>query len=185
MFTQDPENRPLIERLMQYKKIFLLEGIAFTILGIFALAAPALFSLTLDLFLGWLFVFGAIAMAIRTCQTRGMPNRTASWVSTCLYLAIGLLFLVYPTSGILTLDLLLACFFLFDGISKIYGALLLRPLPSWGWILFSGIMSLILSVLIFATWPSQAAWVLGILVGINLLFTGLSTLGFLWSFSRR
>lgn len=184
MFEIDPENRPLVTLIKRFKNFFLAEGIVFTLLGIFALALPTLFSLTLDYFLGWLFVLGAIALGIRTMQTGGMPNRTASIISTILYLFLGFMFLVYPASGIATLTLLLACFFVFDGIAKIYGSLKLKPLPMWGWILVSGILSLILAVLILAMWPTQAAWVLGVLVGINLLFTGLTTLGFLWSLSR-
>jgi uncharacterized membrane protein HdeD (DUF308 family) len=176
---------PLLDFLLKYRKLFLFEGIIFTLLGIFALAAPIVFSMTLDIIFGWLFLVGGIAQGIRTVRTPDLPHRTSSLISTFVYLLLGLLFLAYPASGILALDLLLGCFFVFDGVTKIYGGLQLRPVPAWGWMIFSGILSLCIALLILANWPQLAAQMLGILVGINLLFSGLATLGFLWGISKR
>jgi uncharacterized membrane protein HdeD (DUF308 family) len=180
----DPNQQPIVEFLKTHRKLFLFEGIIFTCLGIFALAAPMIFSLTLDIIFGWLFLIGGIALGIRTVQAQNMPNRASSIVSTVLYLLLGLLFLAYPASGILALDLLLGCFFVFDGIAKIYGGLQLRPVPAWGWVVFSGILSLCIATLILANWPEKAALMLGVLVGINLLCSGLATFGFLWGVSK-
>ncbi|MBS0637496.1 MAG: DUF308 domain-containing protein, partial [Verrucomicrobia bacterium] len=164
--------------------LFIAEGILFTLLGILGMALPQFFSLTLDYFFGWLFILGAVALGYRSIATPDMPNRTASIFSSILYLVLGILLFVYPMSGILTLTLLLAFYFFLDGVVKVYGAFQIKPLKSWGWILTSGVLSLILAALILGLWPSQASWILGMLVGINLFITGVTTLGFIWSLSK-
>ena len=78
MFEDDPENRLIVEMIKHNRNLFLFEGIAFVLLGIFALVAPTIFSLTLDLFLGWILILGAVALGVRTVRTPSMPNRTAS-----------------------------------------------------------------------------------------------------------
>ena len=179
------EDRPLIALMKRYKNLFLAEGIFFTILGLFAMAVPQFFSLTLDYFLAWLFVISAVAIGYRYFQTPDMPNRSSVILSALLYLALGILLFVYPMSGILTLTLLLAFYFLADGCTKIYGGMQIKPVKSWGWIVCSGVLSLILSGLILAGWPSEASWMLGMLVGINLFITGVTTLGFIWALTKR
>ncbi len=178
------EERPLLELFRRYKNLFVIEGILFTLLGIFAISLPQVFSLTLDYFIGWVFIFSAIAIAIRSFQATEMPDRTAAIVSTLLYLVLGVLLLVYPMTGILTLTLLLALYFLLDGIIKIYSSLQIKPISNWGWILTSGILSLILSGLIIGYWPQEASWMLGMLVGINLLVTGIITLTFIYNLNE-
>jgi uncharacterized membrane protein HdeD (DUF308 family) len=81
----------------------------------------------------------------------------------------------------MTLTLILGFFFIFDGILKIYTSSRLKPIGYWKWVLVSGITSLILAFLILVSWPTESPWVLGVLVGINFLSTGLTMLGFLWS----
>lgn len=174
----------LILLMKRYKNLFIAEGVTFTLLGILALAVPKFFSLTIDFFLAWLFIVSAFALGYRAMQTPNMPNRTAVLVNAVLYFVVGVLLLVYPASGILTLTLLLAAYFIFDGAAKIYGGMQIRPVKSWGWIVASGVLSLILAGIILAGWPEQASWILGTLVGINLLITGITTLGFIWTVSK-
>src|SRR5207302_9775209 len=78
-------------------------------------------------------------------------------------------------AGVLTLSMVLVAFFIIEGIASIIGAIEHRQhLRSWGWVLFSGIIDLLLAYLIWAGWPSSASWAIGLLVGINMLFLGLS-----------
>ena len=177
------DNIPEIMR--RYKHIFIAEGVIFTLLGLFAMSLPQVFSLTLDYFFGWLFVIGALALGARAILTPDMPNKTNTLLSTLLYLILGILLLVYPMSGILTLTLLMGVYFLFDGIAKIYGGIEMKPMHNWGWIVTNCVLSLILALLIFGSWPSQASWVLGVLFGINLFITGIITLAFMWSISKK
>ena len=84
------------------------------------------------------------------------------------------MFLRYPLSGILTLTLLLAVVFLLEGILKIALSFKVKPQSNWGWLLVSGIAGIILAIIIILEFPAAAAWILGLLVGINLLISGLT-----------
>ncbi len=171
-------NGPLFQLMKRYKKLFIIEGILFTLFGIFAILLPKLFSLTLDYFIAWLFILSSGAIAFGSMQGEELPNRKVSIISAILYFVLGVLLLIYPMSGILTLTLLLAFYFMFDGIAKLYSSTQIKPLKGWGWLVLSAIISLALAMLILAFWPGEASWMLGMLVGINLLITGITTLIF-------
>jgi uncharacterized membrane protein HdeD (DUF308 family) len=81
---------------------------------------------------------------------------------------------VYPVTGTLTLTLALAIFFAVNGLFKVLRAVEHRAMPRWGFLLFDGLLSLVLGIPIAVGWPSTAAWALGVLVGIDLLFSGFS-----------
>lgn len=153
-------------------KLFLFEGIIFILLGILAIALPNFATLSVELFIGWLFLLGGIVQAYRVFQSRGRNDFWLSLISPILAIIVGLLLLAYPLTGILTLTFLLAIYFLIEGIAKIAVSLKLKPLKSWGWMLLSGLLSIALGAIIFAGWPGTAVWVLGLLVGINMLFFG-------------
>jgi uncharacterized membrane protein HdeD (DUF308 family) len=95
-------------------------------------------------------------------------------LSAVLYLGVGLMLLVDPLKGALALTLILAVFLLVEGIFKIITAFRVRDHRGWGWLLASGIVSVVLGVMIWAQWPASGLWVIGLLVGIQLLFTGWS-----------
>jgi uncharacterized membrane protein HdeD (DUF308 family) len=173
---QDPKNI-MIELLKRNRKLFFWESIAFIILGVAALTAPVLFSITIDLMIGWLAILAACLLAARIAQSQAVPNTASAVMSMILYLILGLLLLAYPLSGIITLNILLACFFICDGVFKLTSAIQLKPAPRWGWIFLNGILSFILGLLIIVSLPGGAPWVLGILIGINLLASGLVQLG--------
>lgn len=180
MFGIYPKNHDILEEVKRNRNLFLSEGIAFTLIGIFAILLPTLFSLTLAYFLGWVLVIGAIVVGIRTIRAQEMPNRTLSALSTILYLFLGFMFLAYPISGIMALTLALGCFFVYDGIVKIYSSMHIRPVRRWSWFLGSGIISLVLALMILLSWPTEETWVLGVLIGVNFLSTGLAMIWFLW-----
>ena len=78
----------------------------------------------------------------------------------------------HPIAGVLTLTMILAAFFVVEGIFKIVMAIQMRSMPNWGWMFISGLIALVLGGLIWVGWPATAAWVIGLLVGIDLIFGG-------------
>lgn len=183
MLQEDPR-KFMISLIQQNRSVILFEGLAFVCIGILALLAPALFSLALEYILGFIALFGAGVLGARIFQAKELPNRSSNIMTMILYLALGSLLLFYPLSGILTINLLLACFFIFDGIFKMTSSMQLRPAPRWGWLFFSGFLSFVLALLILMAFPAGAAWILGILVGINLLCTGFVQLALLWALPK-
>ena len=156
-------------------KLFLAEGIVMMILGLLAIAVPEVATLAITIFIGWLFFVGGIFRTISVLQHRAMPGFAWSLLTAVLAIVLGLILILRPISGVLTLTIALAAFFVIEGISAILLALEhRRHLPSWGWVLFSGLVDLLLAYLIWDGWPSSAGWAIGLLVGINMVFVGLS-----------
>jgi uncharacterized membrane protein HdeD (DUF308 family) len=89
--------------------------------------------------------------------------------------------LAYPISGIVTLTLLIAAFFFVEGVIQLMIGFQMRSLQGWGWMVFSGIISILLAGLIWSEFPGSARWVIGLLVGVNLLIFGLSQLFLVFS----
>ena len=107
-------------------------------------------------------------------MVRGWRGFLLELLSAVLYLGVGILLLVNPLEGALALTIVLAAFLVVEGIFKIIMAMRVRDHDGWGWLLASGILSVTLGVLIWAQWPASGLWVIGLLVGIQLLFTGWS-----------
>jgi uncharacterized membrane protein HdeD (DUF308 family) len=82
--------------------------------------------------------------------------------------------LMHPLLGVLSLTLFLAVFLLFEGVVEIAFYFKIRGAPNAGWVLFDGIITLILGFLIWRRWPSSSVWVIGTLLGISLIFSGIS-----------
>jgi uncharacterized membrane protein HdeD (DUF308 family) len=154
--------------------LFLVEGIVLLILGFLAIVIPPLATLAVTILLGWLFLISGIVGLFTTFWARHAPGFWWSLLSAVLGLAAGLALLAWPVSGAVSLTLVLILFFLIEGIASIMYALEHRQQVSgrWGWMLASGIVDLILAAIIFAGLPGTAAWAIGLLVGINMLFGG-------------
>ena len=162
--------------MREHWKLFLVEGIILVILGILAIIIPPLATIGITIFIGWLFLISGIAGLITTYGARQAPGFWWSLLSAILGIAAGIVLLAWPVSGAVSLTLLLIVFFVIEGVLSIMYALEhKRELTGqWGWMLFSGIIDLILAAIIFAGLPGTAAWALGLLVGINMLFGGSS-----------
>ena len=156
-------------------KLVLVQGIVMMVLGFLAVAEPNVATFAIGIFVGWLFFIGGIFRALSVWQSRGMPGFAWSMLTALLAIVLGLILIFRPLAGVLTLTMVLIAFFILEGITAIVLAVQHRAhLGSWGWVLFSGIVDLLLAYLIWAGWPSSADWAIGLLVGINMLFFGLS-----------
>jgi uncharacterized membrane protein HdeD (DUF308 family) len=173
-----------MEDLRRSRSLFIFEGIAFILLGILAIALPGIMTLGVELFVGWLLLIGGLVQGYRTLQAYEAPGFWASLLSSLLSIVIGVLFLVYPLQGVLTLTLLLMVFFFVEALAKIIFAFQIKPVQGWGWLLVSGILALGMGLIIFAGWPSTAVWVIGLLVGINMLFFGSALLSLAYNVKK-
>lgn len=167
-----------METLRPYRSVLIIEGIIFAILGCLAIALPQLFTVAIELIVGWLFIIAGVILFFRAFQWREEGVFWPTLISAILNLVIGILLVIYPVAGVLSLTMLLIAFFILDGISKLFLSFQLKPIKNWGWLLISGLLSLALAVLLIAGWPGTAAWAIGLLVGINMLFSGISLIAF-------
>jgi uncharacterized membrane protein HdeD (DUF308 family) len=166
----------VLDSVRKHWGLFLVEGIVLLVLGIAAIVVPPLATLAFTIFLGWLFLISGIAGLITTFWMRKDPGFWWSLLSALLGIAAGIVLLIAPVSGVVSLTLILIAFFIIEGVVSIMYALDHRSdLPGgWVWMLFSGIIDLVLAAMIFAGLPGTAAWAIGLLVGINMLFGGVA-----------
>ncbi len=147
-------------------------GILWIILGTLAIIMPFAATLAVEMVFGVLFLIGGIAQLVQAFRSKGWKVFALQVLGGLLALALGAILLFYPLQGVLTLTILLAAFFVAQGIVKIMAAFRQRPSAGWGWLMFSGILGVIVGVIIWAALPEAAIWVLGLLVGIELIFSG-------------
>jgi uncharacterized membrane protein HdeD (DUF308 family) len=168
-----------------FKGVLYFEGVLFFLLGIAAIVLPQFFTLGIEILVGGLFIVAGTVQLIRLFQGDRQVGFWSAAVSAILSLTIGALLLFYPLAGIFSLTFLLIVYFIVDGLSKLYYSYQLKPQENWGWVLLSGILSLGLAAIILAGLPQTAGWVIGLLVGINMLFFGFSLFGIASAIPKR
>jgi len=149
-------------------------GVLLILVGLEALAAPYLAALLTALWVAWGLIFGGVAELISAFSSA--ENRLWKGIRGLLYLAIGLYMRGNPGSGLAAVALVLAWMLLFQGAFSIAGALQLRPERGRGWWLFDGILTLLLAFIIFSGWPGDSVRIISLLVGINLIVSGVNRL---------
>jgi uncharacterized membrane protein HdeD (DUF308 family) len=150
---------------------FLALGIILIVVGTIAVAMPFVASLATAVTFGALLLAGGIAQLVGAFWTRDWSGFFLSLLMGVLYLVLALFFLRDPGDALLAMTLLLACVLMVGGLFRIIGSLMYR-FPHWGWTLVGGIINLLLGIMIWQQWPVAGLWVIGLFVGIDLIFTG-------------
>lgn len=172
----DPEQiRAAVARtIREHSTFFLVEGIILLVLGALAILLPPFATLAITIVFGWIFLVSGLIGWITTLGARGVPGFWWSLLSSVLATGAGLILLLQPSRGAVSLTALLIVFFIIEGFATVaYAFEHRRELAGrWEWMLVSGIVDLVLAVIILAGFPGTAIWALGILVGVNLIFGG-------------
>lgn len=147
-------------------------GILMIILGIIAIGAPYVTSITINLLVGWLLIISGVAHAVHAFQVTGWRGVLMQVLCALLYLGVGVMMITNPIAGLLALTMTVLAYFIVSGIFKIILAIRTENLPQRGWVTFSGILSLVLAIYIGAQFPVSAMWLIGMLFGIEMIFSG-------------
>jgi uncharacterized membrane protein HdeD (DUF308 family) len=150
---------------------FLAFGIALVLIGVLAIARAVAATVVSMLFFGWLLVIAAgieIVQAIMVGKWAGLYHH---WLGAILFGVLGALIVWRPLVSAEILTLLMGAFFLVAGLFQLITPFLVS-LPEWGWHALNGIITLVLGILILAQWPVSGLWVIGLFVGIELIFYG-------------
>jgi len=150
----------------------LIAGILLAIVGAAGIFLPGVLSLAIEIFLGWLMIVGGILWGYYNYRWHG--STFISWLKPLILFAGGILLLVYPVSGIAAITLLVSFYLIIDAFGSFGMAFEFRPQPGWIWMILNGVLSLALAILILMGWPATSPIYLGIIVGISLLFDGVS-----------
>ena len=163
-----------IEKIKEHKNQFLSLGIVFMILGVLAISLPWAFTVGFELTVGWLFLLGGLLQFFHVFKSRTVPGALAGTLLAVLLAVVGILLIRHPLQGLLTFTFLLVIFFFIEGCTKIILAFQVRPVMGWGWVFFNGVLGLAIAMMVWAEWPTSAYWLIGLLIGINMLFYGWS-----------
>lgn len=159
------------------KSALVTEGLVFTILGALAIVLPNIAGVSITILVGVITLVAGCVQCLRVLQNRHTSAFWLSLIAAILAIIIGVLLLASPTRGVALLTLLLGVWFLVHGVIQVTLAIQAKGHSNnWAVLLISGIASLVLAIIIYAGWPFNASWVLGLLLGINLLFFGVSLL---------
>ncbi len=149
-------------------------GVLLIILGVLAVASPFLAAVAVNAIIAWLIVFAGLvhlALAFRVHSAGSVIWKLLVGVA---YVCFGIYLILHPTLGVISLTLVLASLFLVEGILDFVLYARTRHVQGASWFLFDGIVTLLLGLLIYVQWPSSAAWAIGTLVGISLIFSGVA-----------
>jgi uncharacterized membrane protein HdeD (DUF308 family) len=154
---------------------FLTLGILLVLGAMAAIAFPFLSTIAAKIAIGWIFLVAGVVEVIHAFYVK-------RWAGFFWNLLIGLLYIVaggwlafFPLTGILTLTIVIAALFMAEGLMELIMGFRMRPHEGWGWVVLSGLVAVAAGLLIALSLPESAVWALGLLAGINLLFSG-------WSF---
>ncbi len=147
-------------------------GISLLMLGMMAVAVPFIPGIGLVLVIGIILIAGGLAHLFHLPQCIGGKGFGIELLSGVVYLVLGGIIVTKPGAGLLGLTIIISALIFIEGIVQIIVALGLRPLERWGWTLASGIISVILALIIWSGWPISAAWLIGTLIGVALIFKG-------------
>lgn len=174
MYTPPADFRPLFVNTEEMRRNwgwFLALGIALIITGIIAASAATYTTLFTVLFLGCILVIGGILKCIYSFSVNQWSGFFLSLFGGLLYLAAGCLILYRPFVSAITITLLLAMLFIVSGSFKMISSAMMR-FRQWGWIFLNGLIAFLMGILILADWPLTGFWVLGLFLGIDLIFFG-------------
>ena len=151
-------------------------SVLMTAAGVLAIGLPQVAGIAVTEVVAWLLIFsGALHVAFAW-----RPSHAAAVIWEVLmglaYGAIGFYLAGRPVTGLASLTLVVAFYLVVEGMLEFVLSFRLRSAPGAGWLLFDGVITLVLAVMIGSTWPSSAAWVLGTLVGVSMFFSGITRL---------
>jgi len=172
------------ETVRRHSFWYLVQGVLLAVAGVFAIFYPFVSSVAAIVLLGWLLIISGVVQAIGLIGARHVPHFWLQLISVALALLIGFLFLRDPAQGVVTMALLLIVFFMIEGMSKIVFALTIRPFPNWGWLLASGAVGVALSIYLLTNLAAASPFLIGLLLGIQLIFTGGALALLAWAVRR-
>ncbi|WP_392552685.1 HdeD family acid-resistance protein [Orbus wheelerorum] len=167
-----PDVNSLLPQLKNNWGWFFIVGIILVILGFLALSYEFLATVFSIYFIGTLLLIAGIVQALHSFRLKGV-GQTALWaVMGVLYIIAGILSFTQPIAVSAAFTLIISFLLIVSGITQIINALHNKGFPKWGWWLFSGIITLVLGLMIMMGWPNNSLWVLGMFLGIDLIFQG-------------
>jgi uncharacterized membrane protein HdeD (DUF308 family) len=166
------ESADLLEALRRGRKRLMVAGVLMLVLGAVAIIVPAVASVAIAIFVGWILVIASAFGLANAMAVEHGGRKALQFVLALLTFIAGLYLLVAPLDGVFTLTVVLVIWFMATGTARVIIGIAERGVPGWGMTIVSGAISILLGVLIAEELPSSADWAIGLIVGVDLLFSG-------------
>ena len=170
--TGGPASIDLLEALRRGRKRLMIAGVLMLVLGAVAIVVPAVASVATAIFIGWILVIASAFDLANAMAIEHGGRKALRFVLALLTFVAGIYLLVAPLDGVFTLTVVLVIWFMASGTARVIVGIAERGLPGWGMTVLSGVISIVLAVLIAEQLPSSADWAIGLIVGVDLLFSG-------------
>ena len=172
MSEQEVVTCDLLDGIKKNSRVAVIMGIIMLICGFLAVGSPLAAGLSVTIFVGAMLVIGGVAQCFLAFQAGAFGKGLLIFIMGALTAVAGFYLFSQPLAGLASITLFLAAFFIVTGIFELIGAFQIRPAQGWGMMLFNGIVTLILGVMIWRQFPLSGAWAVGVLFGIKLIFSG-------------
>jgi uncharacterized membrane protein HdeD (DUF308 family) len=160
----------------QVSALSILWGVLLIGLGMLAIAAPMVAALAVNVLIAWLIVLAGVVHLIVAFHSREAGSMIWRFLVGLAYICFGAYLIARPVLGVASLTLVLASLFLVEGVFNIVLFFRIRPFLRSSWILLDGIVTLLLGLMIYMQWPSSSGWAIGTLVGVSMIFSGVTRL---------
>lgn len=151
-------------------------SILLIVLGLVALATPFIAGVVIETIVAWLLIFGGIGHFVLAWHVRGAGSHVWEFLVGLAYVAAGAFLLLHPVAGLVSLTLFLGAYLFIKGVLELISGFAMRGVAGGGWIFVDAVISIILAGFIWLHLPYSAEWVVGTLLGVAILFSGISRL---------
>ncbi len=152
--------------------LFLIQAGVMVLAGVLVLVFPAFTSAGLLVVLGWLLILSGVVKIVSLIGATQVPYFWLELVTVALEVLVGYLLIANPAAGLVAVTFIMLVLFLIVGITRVVFALMIRPMQDWLWVLASGFVAIVCALVLFANLPEAATWLLGFLLGVELIAVG-------------
>ncbi|MGH9544680.1 MAG: HdeD family acid-resistance protein [Terriglobales bacterium] len=165
---------PTTSLLRQASAWSIVWGVLLILFGIVAIGSPLLAAVAVSALIAWLIILAGVVHLVVAFHAHGAGSLIWKLLVGVAYIFIGGYLLLHPLLGVASLTLLLASLFLVEGVLDLGLYFKLRPARGTAWVLFDGLVTLLLALFIGFHWPSSSAWAIGTLVGVSMIMSGVT-----------
>ncbi len=174
MSAQENIASGLLDGIKKNARLAFITGIILLICGVLAVGSPFAAGVSVTIMVGSLLIIGGISQCFLAFQAGAFGKGLLIFLVGALTAVAGFYLFGQPLAGLATITIFLAAYFIVTGIFELIAAIQIRPAEGWGWMLFNGIVTLLLGIMIWRQFPLSGAWAIGTLFGIKLMMSGLS-----------
>ena len=164
----------LLDGIKKNARLAVIIGIIMLICGFLAIGSPLAAGLSVTIFVGAMLIVGGISQCFLAFQAGAFGKGLLIFVVGALTAVAGFYLFNQPLAGLASITIFLAVYFVVTGIFELVSAFQIRPAEGWGLMLFNGIVTLVLGIMIWRQFPLSGAWAVGVLFGIKLVLSGWS-----------